>query len=113
METPAIWASLWRNQKAQTMDYVLPAGVVGAAASLRLPNAYTRTVSAANILCHEPRMKSRGIDHSKLLEPPPLSVTLEFSDIAGERHTAVFDLKIVLYSSQEGQFDGFVEPKRQ
>jgi hypothetical protein len=111
MESPMI-ASFWINQKTQTTDYVLPASVPGAVIPLSLPNAYILLVSAAVSLNFYSKIKELG-GRPELLEPPALVAAFTFDDIAGKRHTVLFDLEVSIRGATGmGRFDGYVEASR-
>jgi hypothetical protein len=101
-------ASIWVNQKTETIDYVLPAAVQREPVMLQLPDAYILATSALLFLGF--------IDDRRESFPvvPPLQVTFAYLDIAGEKRQACFDIQLhVVAGGQNGSFiHCYLEPNK-
>ncbi len=101
--------SFWHNQKQDKLDYVLPASFEGEPAHLRLPDAYVLTVATAMFVYFRPDSKMV----SKLEKLPPLTVTLDFEDIGGDKYHAAYDIAFELIGAQpKGGFAAILEPTK-
>jgi hypothetical protein len=77
--------SFWRNQQGGHFDYLLPASIDHDPVRLNLPSAYILAVAAHMSLL----LKTLGDEDDEDREAPqvpPLRLSLEFNDIAGQRH---------------------------
>jgi hypothetical protein len=104
-ETLGTGTSIWKNQRVEHIDYVLPAAVQREATRLRLPHAYVMATSA--FLYFSFIAKSKQIS-----ELPPLKVTLDYQDIADSTYHASFDIQMHVEMLSEPFIRAYLEAKR-
>jgi hypothetical protein len=97
--------SMWKNQKKENIDFVLPAQIDNSPVELQLPHAYIQIVSALVYFS----VKSESI--KSFPEIPALNVGIEFNDIGGSKHSAQFSISThISFVTGEGKaFGGYVD----
>ncbi len=98
--------SMWRNQKTETLDYVLPAAAQPEPAMIPLPHAYITAITALVFLAAKAEKLFPDL--------PPLRVTFEYSDIADRTQMATFDIHVDLeaFTKDATFMRGLLRPKR-
>lgn len=110
IEKPMMF-SIWKNQRRNALDYVLPAAVQGEPFYLKVPHAYIVTMAAAvYVFFHPDAMGLKGFDRLKI---PPLNVRLQFEDIAGDKHSAAYDIDLEIHGVSPKKLSGRLEAKKQ
>jgi hypothetical protein len=100
--------SFWRNQQDGYFDYLLPASIDHKPIRLDLPSAYILAVAAHMSLF----LKVFGEEDSKAPQVPPLELSLEFNDIAGQRHRTSYEIEFHWYAVTPHAFEAELVPKR-
>jgi len=100
--------SLWRNQKNSYFDYLLPASIDHEPVRIDLPSAYILAVAAYMSIF----LKGMGDGDRESPQVPPLNLSLEFNDIAGERHRTSYDIEFLWYLATPHSFEAELVPKR-
>lgn len=98
-------ASMWRNQKQGTIDYILPAVVDHDPSFVTLPHAYIQIVSSLLYFS----VRQAGLE--QFPEIPPLVVRMDYSDIGESKHCATFSIQFQISTiGGKGEFvDGYLE----
>lgn len=104
-ETLGTGTSFWANQRAESIDYVLPAAVQRDATRLVLPHAYIMATSAFLYLSFIAKSE-------KISEIPPLRVTLDYQDIADSTYRASFEIQMHVVMLSEPSIRAYLEAKR-
>ncbi len=100
--------SFWRNQRDGYFDYLLPASIDHEPVRLSLPSAYILAVAAHMSIF----LKDLGGKSSEAPQVPPLKLSLEFNDIAGQRHRTSYDIEFHWYAVTPHTFEAELIPKR-
>lgn len=99
--------SMWRNQKHNFVDYVLPASADQEGVQVQVPPAYMELVSALIFFSS----KEKG---TTFPEMPALKLELEFFDIGGGKHSSSFSIElnlVAIHGGGEG-FHGYLQSKK-
>jgi len=80
--------SMWRNQKKDSVDFVLPASVEKDPVDVKLPHAYVQLCSAALYFA------SKDKDDKRSFDVPPLTANIEYVDIGNRKHCAIFEFQL-------------------
>jgi hypothetical protein len=88
--------SMWRNQKHDFVDYVLPASIDQTGVRIHIPAAYIDLVSALIFFS----TKDKNFDSFPNI--PILRLQLEYFDIGGDKQQASFDIELNICSISEG-----------
>lgn len=99
--------SVWRNQKQETLDYVLPAAVHHELVMLMLPDAYITIVSS---LIYFGFKYEDEKSHSP--EIPPLIANVEFSDIGDGRHSTKFSIQFNVVATNGEFISGYLDSRK-
>jgi hypothetical protein len=100
--------SFWTNQKSGYFDYLLPASIDHEPIKLDLPSAYILAVAAHMSLF----LKALNYDDREGPKVPPLKLSLEFNDIAGQKHRTSYDIEFHWYLVTPYAFEAQLVPKR-
>ncbi len=100
--------SMWRNQKQDSVDYVLPASTDQEGVSVHVPPAYMELVSALLYF------SAKENDHGSFPDMPILKLELEYFDIGGDKHKTSFnvELNLIAIHGDGEEFDGYMQSRK-
>ena len=101
-------SSMWRNQRNQTFDFLLPASIPLDQISIKLPNAYIQLCSA---LLH---FTTHIQESQNFPDFPVLTALVSFQDLGGSLHQSKHHFSVTLesYIGKGEKFHGTVNCKR-
>ena len=101
--------SFWNNQRRSSLDYVLPATVEHMPTDLQVPLSYILAVATAvYVFFHPDVVIKEFID----LDIPPLNAIVTCEDVAGDKHTAEYDIYLEIHVVHRHLCAGSLQPKK-
>jgi hypothetical protein len=79
---------MWQDQERGSLDYLLPSATQADAEPLPIPTGYIEAISALIVVSREAKQGFPQI--------PPLTLAIEYTDIADVRHKEQFDINLNL-----------------